>query len=463
MAEKINERELVLDLLLDMEKHNSYTHLLLRTTLKKYQFIDKKSRAFITKLLEGTTENKIRLDYILDQFSKTKMKKCRPLVRNLLRMSVYQICYLDQIPDSAVCNEAVKLAKKRGFSSLSGFINGVLRNISRKKQTISFPDKEEDLVFALSIQYSMPKWLIKMWLSQYPSDTVEKMLASTLEERGTIVRVNEQRTTKERVKEELKKEMDVEDGIYLPCSLVLRHYDYLQKNSAFLDGKFQVQDESSMLVSVIADPKKDDFVVDVCAAPGGKSLHMAELLDGTGEVLARDLTEEKVELIKENIKRMGYQNIKSERFDALRFDESLIGKADIVIADLPCSGLGVMAKKSDLKYRITEEEIKKLATLQRKILKVVSQYIKPGGTLVYSTCTVTREENLENYRWILDELGFCPDDFYSKLPKSLKIETAKEGYLQLLPGIHSCDGFFISKFQNRKGMSGYSLPTGGRD
>lgn len=449
MAEKINEREIVLDLLLDMEKNNSYTHLLLRTTLKKYQFIDKKSRAFITKLLEGTTENRIRLDYILDQFSKTKMKKCRPLVRNLLRMSVYQICYLDHIPDSAVCNEAVRLAKKRGFSSLSGFINGVLRNISRNKENISLPDKKENPVFALSIQYSMPEWIIEMWLLEYPYDTVEKMLASTLEERGTVVRVNEKRTTREDLKEELKGEMNVEDGAYLPSALILRQYDYLQKNQAFLDGKFQVQDESSMLVSVIANPKRDDFIIDVCAAPGGKSLHMAELLEGTGRVLARDLTEDKVELIEENRERMGYQNIETEVFDALVLDKSLIGKADIVIADLPCSGLGVMAKKNDLKYRMARETIRELAGLQREILEVVSQYVKPGGTLIYSTCTVTREENIENYHWIEERLGFLPNDFSSRLPDNLKAETAREGYLQLLPGIHSCDGFFISSFQKR--------------
>ncbi len=449
MAEKINEREIVLDLLLDMEKNNSYTHLLLRTVLKKYQFIDKKSRAFITKLLEGTTENRIRLDYILDQFSKTKMKKCRPLVRNLLRMSVYQICYLDHIPDSAVCNEAVRLAKKRGFSSLSGFINGVLRNISRNKESISFPDEKENPVFALSIRYSMPEWIIKMWLLEYSYDTVEKMLASTLEERGTVVRVNEQRTTREDLKEQLKKEMEVEDGVYLSSALILRQYDYLQKSQAFLDGKFQVQDESSMLVSIIANPKRDDFIIDVCAAPGGKSLHMAELLEETGRVLARDLTEEKVELIEENRERMGYQNIETEVFDALVLDKSLIGKADIVIADLPCSGLGVMAKKNDLKYRMTRETISELAALQREILEVVSQYVKPGGTLIYSTCTVTREENIENYRWIEERLGFLPNDFSLRLPDKLRAETAREGYLQLLPGIHSCDGFFISSFQKR--------------
>ncbi len=447
MAEKINEREIVLDLLLDMEKNYSYTHLLLRTTLKKYQFVDKKSRAFITKLLEGTTEYRIQLDYILDQFSKTKMKKCRPLVRNLLRMSVYQICYLDHIPDSAVCNEAVKLAKKRGFSSLSGFINGVLRNISRNKKKFSFPDEKKEPVRFLSVKYSMPEWLIQMWLTEYSYDIVQKMLASTLEERGTIVRVNQQKTTKEKLKKELEREMKVEDGAYLSFALVLTQYDYLQKNLAFADGKFQVQDESSMLVSVIADPQQDDFVIDVCAAPGGKTLHMSELLQGTGKVLSRDLTGDKIELIEENIHRMGYKNIETEVFDALELDEGLIGKADIVLADLPCSGLGVMAKKNDLKYRITREDIRELAALQREILEIVSQYVKPGGILVYSTCTVTREENIENYRWIKEKLGFQPRNFLEKLPRELKTETAAEGYLQLLPGVHSCDGFFISSFK----------------
>ncbi|MGN0466930.1 MAG: 16S rRNA (cytosine(967)-C(5))-methyltransferase RsmB, partial [Lachnospiraceae bacterium] len=372
-----------------------------------------------------------------------------PLVRNLLRMSVYQICYLDHIPDSAVCNEAVSLAKKRGFKSLSGFINGVLRNISRNKDKISFPDEKKDPILFLSVKYSMPEWIIKMWLSEYPYDIVEKMLASTLEERGTVVRVNLQKTTREELKEQLSKEMNVRDGIYLPFSLVLTQYDYLQKNSAFLDGKFQVQDESSMLVSVIADPKKNNFVVDVCAAPGGKTLHIAELLKEEGQVLSRDLTEDKIELIEDNIERMGYKNIKTEVFDALELDESLIGKADIVIADLPCSGLGVMAKKNDLKYRVTRDDIRELSALQRKILEVVSQYVKQGGILIYSTCTVTREENIENYRWIKENLAFCPRDFLEKLPEQIKTETAREGYLQLLPGVHACDGFFISSFKKR--------------
>lgn len=450
MAEKINEREIVLDLLLDMEKNGSYTHLLLRTTLRKYQFLDKKSRAFITKLLEGTTEYRIQLDYILDQFSKTKMKKCRPLIRNLLRMSVYQIYYLDHIPDSAVCNEAVRLAKKRGFQSLSGFVNGLLRNISRNKQHISFPDKEKNETFALSIQYSMPEWIIEMWLSQYRYDEVERMLASTLKERGTIVRINEQKTTKEELKRQLKGEMTVQDGAYLPFALVVSDYDYLQKSEAFLQGLFQVQDESSMLVSLAANPKKDDVVLDVCAAPGGKSLHMAQLLQNSGHVVARDLTQEKIELIEENIERMGYDNIEAQVFDACELDEQWIEKADIVIADLPCSGLGVMAKKNDLKYRITKEEIVALASLQRQILQVVSQYVKPGGTLIYSTCTVTTEENIKNYNWVKETLGFLPNDMTSYLPGQLQTETAKEGYLQLLPGVHECDGFFISSFQKKK-------------
>lgn len=190
MAGQTNERELILSILLAVEQEGVYSHIAISDTLRNYQFLDKKTRAFITKVAEGTLEYQIRLDYILNQFSKTKMKKCKPVIRTVLRMAAYQICFLDQVPDSAACNEAVKLVKKRGFGGLSGFVNGVLRNLSRQKEFISYPDKKKDKIAYLSIWYSMPEWIIKQWMKSYSEETVEAMLQAFLEERGTSIRCN---------------------------------------------------------------------------------------------------------------------------------------------------------------------------------------------------------------------------------------------------------------------------------
>ena len=221
---------------------------------------------------------------------------------------------------------------------------------------------------------------------------------------------------------------------------------------AFREGSCYVQDESSMLCAKLASVQKEQFVMDLCSAPGGKSLYVADQLKGSGRVLSRDLTEYKTDLIEDNIDRVGFTNMESEVFDARVLDEEHIEAADVVIADVPCSGLGIMGKKNDIKYHISEEGMKDLVKLQREILANAVQYVKHGGTLIYSTCTVNPAENEENFRWILDHFDFEAVDITKELPKDLKIETAQEGFIQLLPGIHPCDGFFIGKLRRNKVM-----------
>ena len=237
---------------------------------------------------------------------------------------------------------------------------------------------------------------------------------------------------------------------YLEYALEISGYDYLGDLESFEDGDFQVQDLSSMLVAEIAAPKEGDYVIDVCAAPGGKSLHIADKLHGTGHVEARDLTDYKVDLIWDNIERSQMKNVEAVRHDALVYDEDSEEKADIVIADLPCSGLGVIGKKADIKYKMTEETQRELAKLQKNILQIVHRYVKPGGTLVYSTCTINEEENMENVRWFLQQNPeFESVSVEPVLCEELK-KSVKEGCLQLLPGIHESDGFFIAAFRKNK-------------
>lgn len=446
-----NPRESALDVLMKIDKKEALSHIAIGETLEKYQFSEKKDRAFFTRLCQGTLERRLTIDYVINQYSRTKVKKLKPLVRSLLRMGVYQILFMDQVPDSAACNECVKLAKKRGFSKLSGFVNGVLRTVSRQKGSIAFPSSEKDFVSYLSVACSMPEWIVCHFLKSYTEEETEMIVRSFLESKKTTVSWMESNGSREELVDSLQKEgITVEDGKLLPEALYISHYDFLRRLAAFREGRFIVQDESSMLAGKIADVKEGQKILDMCSAPGGKALYMADKLHGTGQVIARDLTEYKEELLQENIKRTGFQNIRSQIWDARITDEELTDTMDVVLCDVPCSGLGIMGKKHDIKYNLEESVLETLVGLQREILETAISYVKPGGSLIFSTCTINPKENEENFGWLLEQSGFEPEDLTPLLPKRLDLETAKDGYIQLLPGIHPCDGFFIGKLRRTK-------------
>ncbi|MFT4144881.1 MAG: 16S rRNA (cytosine(967)-C(5))-methyltransferase RsmB [Mobilitalea sp.] len=448
MTESYNSREIVLEMLLEVLEGGKFSHTVQNQTLKRYQMLEKQERAFLSRVFSGTVKVYLTLDYIIEQFSTLPVRKMKPFIRNLLRMSVYQLCYMDQIPSSAVCNEAVKLAKKRGFDKLSGFVNGILRNITRNEANIKFPDKQLDPIKYLEISYSYPQWLVSELLTQYDFATVEIILAASLKEKELTIRTNLQKVTPQELKEILLKEgVTVEESDYLPYAFKLKNYDYLEKLEAFQKGYFTVQDVSSMLVCEVAGISEKDLVVDVCAAPGGKTMHAAQT---AGSVLARDLTEYKVGLINENIKRLELTNILTKVWDASILDEELVDKADVVIADLPCSGMGVFGKKADLKYKFSPNQQKELVELQRKILSVIQSYVKEGGVLMFSTCTINHGENTANMEWFLNNFDFSLESLNTYLPDELKSETTEKGYLQLLQGVHPTDGFFIAKFRRKR-------------
>lgn len=450
MTTNTNIRELVLDILIEVNEKDQYSHLVIRSVLDKYQYLDKKERAFLTRLAEGTIEHQIEMDYMIDSFSKVKVRKMKPLIRNLLRMSVYQLRYMDAIPDSAVCNEAVKLAKKRGFRQLSGFVNGVLRSIVREGDKLLYPDAAIEPKRYLEVKYSVPGWIINRWMKAYGYEQTETILSHFYQESPLTIRTNRTKCTPEELRTKLINEqvtvekigeIPAESGEFKDAldrlwdyAYTISDFDHLQSLQTFQDGDFYVQDLSSMLVAEMAAPKKGDYVIDVCAAPGGKSSHIAELMDGTGMVEARDLTEYKTNLIEENIRRHGLSNMKAVCMDATVFDRDSVGKADILVCDLPCSGLGVMGKKTDIRYKMTEEKEKELVQLQRQILKTVIPYVKENGTVIYSTCTIDRAENEENAAWIEREFP----------------ELSLVAMKQMLPGEAGNDGFFISKFVRRK-------------
>jgi 16S rRNA (cytosine967-C5)-methyltransferase len=455
VTDTINAREIVLDMLLEVIEGDKYSHTVLNQTLKKHQQLEKQERAFISHLFTGTVKRYLTLDFIINQFASLSVQKMKPLIRNLLRMSVYQIMYMNQVPVSAVCNEAVNLAKKRGFTKLSGFVNGVLRNIARNTEEIKYPDKSKDPTLYLEIIYSYPKWLVTKLLEQYDLDTVEKMFQASLKEKETTIRCNQRRNSPMELKKLLESEgIIVEDSEYLDYAFKIKNYDYLDKLQSFQQGCFTIQDVSSMLVCEVAGIGQDDFVVDVCAAPGGKALHAAETAK---KVSARDLTEYKIKLIEENITRLGVSNVETKVWDATKLDNELIQCADVVIADLPCSGMGVIGKKSDIKYKLTQNQHKDLVELQRIILNIAQSYVKEGGILIYSTCTVNRDENQGNRDWFLENYEFDAESLDSHLPAQLRNENTKNGYLQLIQGIHNTDGFFLSRFRKKKTDGNHKL------
>ncbi len=442
---------MILEILLEIAD-GEHSHIAIRNALSKYQFLPKQERAFITRVCEGTLEYRIQIDYIIDSFSKIPVDKMKPVIREILRSAVYQLKFMDSVPDSAVCNEAVKLAQRKGFYNLKPFVNGVLRTVARQMDELSYPSREEDLVRFLSVKYSMPETLVLRWLGEYGEETTEKMLADFLTEKPMTVRF---RTYPYQNSQDLIYQSLVDQGVkvekaaYLPYAYSISDFNHIFMLDAFLEGKIQVQDVSSMLVAEAAAPEKGDYIIDLCAAPGGKSLHLGDKMEGYGTVDARDISQYKVDLIEENIQRTGSINVQAKVQDATVFDVESECRADIVLADVPCSGYGVIGKKPEIKYRATPQKQEEIVILQRTILDRAAEYVKPRGVLIFSTCTIAKEENEENMMWFMNNHPFKLESLDPYLPEELHSETTALGYLQLLPGIHKTDGFFIARFRRK--------------
>ena len=447
---QVNLRQVAMEILYEVQKNNGLLHVVLSDALKKYQYLDKNERSFISRLVQGTEERKIELDYIIDSFSKTPVKKQKDVIRIILEMSVYQLKYMDSVPASAVCNEAVKLAQRKGFYNLKPFVNGVLRTIAREIGDLELPSREENEVRYLSVKYSMPEYLVEKWKAAYGVKTTEKILEDFLTERPITVRCRTHKASLREIVTSLKSQgVTVEQAPYLPYALKISDYNHILTLETFLQGKILVQDVSSMLVAEAASPKKGDHIIDMCAAPGGKSIHAADKMGDYGNVDARDVSQYKADLIKENIHRTGVINVEARVQDATVYDPDSEQAADIVIADVPCSGYGVIGKKPEIKYRATPQKQEEIVMLQRMILDKAAKYVKPDGTLIFSTCTIAREENEENVLWFLKNYPYRLESLDPYIPEELHCKSTKLGYLQLLPGIHKTDGFFIARFRRK--------------
>lgn len=464
-----DEREVVLLALLSHEKNDTFSNVLVRRTLDACADLSAGERAFIKRLLEGVIERKTELDARIEKYTGRSVSRLHPAVHQVLRMGLYQILYMDAVPDSAACNESVRLAKKHGPARLAGFVNGVLRNAARDAQKDA-KNGEELLQGKASVQYSMPDWLVDMWTDQLGAEETERLLKAMLQIRPVTIRLRSGLSAQEcdAVRDGLRSAgVLVEEGRWLENALRLRRTSDLRRLPGFAEGLWTVQDESSMLAVMAAGLRGTETVYDVCAAPGGKSFYAADLLrrgaghrtasgtdSGTdpginpgrqGIVYSFDLTRRKTDRIREGAKRMKLENLQVAERDARTIRPGEEASADVLLCDLPCSGLGVMGKKRDIKYRASREGILSLQTLQREILAASVQCLRPGGTLLYSTCTISREENEDNAAWIVSELGLKPVDLAPFLPEDLP--GIRGNMLQLLPHVHGTDGFFIARFQ----------------
>ncbi len=448
-----NTREIVLDMLLAVERKETFSHHIVRDVLTKYDYLSGQEKAFIKRMFEGTLERRMEIDYYINQVSSLPVSKMKPLIRNLLRMGSYQILYMDSVPDAAAVSEAVKLAGKRRFFNLKGFVNGVLRKLSAGKEQLKLPSKENEPEEYLSVAFSMPLWLTRHFLSLYSYDKTKRIAEGLLEARPVTIRFR-QSLMDEQIEALIAGFR--EKGITVCRHPFVEEAYYLEncENPAMLpgygEGCFTMQDASSMLAVMAAGIKPGDSVLDVCAAPGGKTLLAAEYAGNKGRVWARDISERKVSLIEENVKRMGLSNVEIKVWDAARPDPVMQDRADVVIADVPCSGLGVIGRKNDIKYRQTPEAIKEIAALQKEIVRQACACVKPGGVLLYSTCTINPVENEDMADWICRKFGYTLDSLTAFLPDMPEIKTAEKGYLQLLPGIHDTDGFFFARLVKSK-------------
>lgn len=478
MAE--NTREIILDTLLTLEREEDFSHKLIKAVLDKYDYLEGRDKAFIKRVTEGTIERQLELDYYLNHFSSVPVRKMKPLIRCLLRMSAYQLLYMDAVPDSAVCNEACKLAAKRKFHNLKGFVNGVLRNVAKNKENLPLPNEKKDIAEYLSIRYSMPKWLVEHFMEEYGKDITMTLLEGLLQIHSVSIRFRGDMDA-ERIDEVVAaiEEMGAKctPGGYLSNLFLLDNVENIAKLPGFAEGYFTVQDVSSVLAVLAADIRDGDFVMDICAAPGGKSMFAAEK---AGKVLARDVSDVKVAYIEENLERMRFTNVETEVFDATQTDDNYIGKADVLIMDVPCSGLGVMGKKRDIKYHASPEGLQSITELQKQIVEHSWQYVKPGGTLLYSTCTINRAENEDMVQWIVENFPFEPENLEQVVPKKLmmqrnevqqmlssqrmkagsnhkkdaafadKCADIQAACIQLLPGYMESDGFFFARLRRKK-------------
>ena len=462
MVDKV--RELALKILYKMDKDNSYSNILLNESFNKIRKegnknnLDNRDFAFVSEILYGVTTWKLTLDEIIKKYSKIKLNKISLWILNILRFSIYQIVFLDKIPKSAAVNEGVNLAKKYGNKGSIGFTNAVLRKVTKKDYEEFFFIKDENK--RLSFCYSMPLWIIEELKEEgFSYNKIENFCKASILRPKVSIRVNRLKTSKEELKAILEKEgVKSEEGI-LEDFLILDKVNNIENLEPFKNGLFTVQDEVAGLSALVLEPKEQEILLDACSSPGGKTTYLAEMMKNKGEIFAFDVYEHRTKLVEENSKRLGINIIKRKVNDARCYNEDYKNKFDKILLDVPCLGIGVLKRKPDIKWQKKKEDIEEISKLQFEILDICSKYLKPGGEIVYSTCSVFKKENRDiiekflgkNSNFKLDNLyNILNGKIYNKNKFFIQyIDKENNGYLEVLQN-EKTDGFFICKLKNIK-------------
>ncbi len=442
----MNERKIAARVLDDIETNGAYINIALEKALSDGE-LKPYEKGFVSELVHGVTERRITIDYVISEFSSVKLYKIAPKVLTALRIGVYQLMFMDKVPPSAAVNESVKLAKKYGGQRVGGYANGVLRNIERNKNNIPYPT---DDLRRLSVYYSYPVEIVNMFLDEFGVEFTESMLFANCEKRPLTLRCNQLKISAENLVDSLNNE-GVDAKVYqnsrfpnLNCGIEVDKIKNIKTLQSFKNGEFYVQDIAAMLVAEVLNPKENSVVIDMCAAPGGKTTHIAEKMHNKGKVLAFDIYEHKLNLINDNANRLGISICETHLQDATKLNEKYIDFADYVLVDAPCSGFGIIGKKPDIKYQRKPEDVVALADISLSILKNAGKYVKQGGTLVFSTCTIMKAENEEVIMKFLQEAN---EGFYLEAIDEVAIEN--QGFITLYPHVDKVDGFFICKMKKR--------------
>lgn len=446
---KFKLRNTVLDLLLRIDEDSGFSHLLIDHEIKRRK-VEPKDQSLLTEIVYGTIERKLTLDFYLQPFIKTN-KKIDPWVRMLLRMSIYQMIYLDKVPEYAIIHEAVEIAKQRGHKGISSFVNGILRNIQR--QGVRDPKQIQHKIQRLSIETSHPEWLVRRWSQYYGFQVTKEMCEVNLTKKPLSVRVQSLKISRKKAMECLREQGFIIRPSQISNQGIIIDQGNILQSHLFLKGYLTIQDQSSMLVAEMLNVKPGMQVLDTCSAPGGKATHIAEKMENKGSIQAYDIHAKKVNIIQQQSAKLHLSIIEAQQGDARHLHNKYeIESFDRILVDAPCSGLGVIRNKPDVKYNKQKNDIVRLSTIQLEILNSVAPLLKKDGFLMYSTCTVDAQENENVVKTFLEKnANFKIDEqFFKTLPKAFENSNGLTPYgLQIFPQTYQTDGFFLSRLIKR--------------
>lgn len=449
---KRNPRLIALNILVEVEGKSLPLDFLIERNLKRHQGLKEVDYAFITEAVYGTLRWRGRIDWIIGRVSKTKLGRLERFVLNLLRLGLYQILFMDRVPLSAAVNESVEMAKASGREEAAGFVNAVLRGVSDGKVELKVPHSDDPP--SAAVEHSHPLWLVERWVQELGIDEAIELFRANNRIPPLSLRTNTLKTSRAELLAEIKREIPQAIAAHFsPEGILINPPVPLFRIPRFQEGWFQVQDESSQLVGHIIDPEPGETILDACAAPGGKTTHLAQLMGNRGKVYAADISARRLSLVMENCHRLGIDTVNPLRYDLTK---PLVFKSqerfDRILVDPPCSGLGTLWRNPDIKWKRKEREISTFRGIQGAILHQLAPWMKKGGILVYGTCTLTREENEEVLtEFLARHRGFELEDLHQVLPGALKPLVGDDGFFRSFTHRHGMDGFFAARIKRISG------------